>query len=160
MDLLPHLYRHHKWANLTLLDHLAALPAEDLDRRAPGGFGTIHETLFHMIANEGRFIDTLAGHELIFNPLPAELPDCASLKRLAETQGDQLLEYARNLTEASRISGSFNGEPFSMPLYVPLFQAYNHGVEHRTNITSVLATYDLPTPGLDLWSFMDAGEAP
>ncbi|MGE0600746.1 MAG: DinB family protein [Dehalococcoidia bacterium] len=160
MTLLPHLYRHHKWANLALIDHLAGLPDEDLQRRAPGGFGTIHETLFHMLANEGRFIDTLSGKELVFNPLPAELPPCSTLRQWAETQGDQLIDYAKTLTEDSRLSGTFKGEAFNMPLYVPLFQAYNHGVEHRTNITSVLATYDIPTPGLDLWSFMDAGEAP
>ena len=40
----------------------------------------------------------------------------------------------------------------------PLFQAYHHAVEHRTNITSILATYDLPTPNIDLWAFIRAGE--
>jgi uncharacterized damage-inducible protein DinB len=159
MTLLPHLFRHHKWANLTLIDHLAGLPAEDLQRRAPGGFGTIHETLFHYLANESRFIDSLAGRELKNAGMPSEIPACSELRAQAASQGDALIEFARTLSEDSRLSGTFNGQQFEMPAYVPLFQSYSHAVEHRTNITSILATYDLPTPSLDLWAFAAAGEA-
>ena len=158
--LLPHLYRHHKWANLVLIDHLAAMTQEDRDRRAPGGFGSIHETLFHYVVNEARFLDSLAGRELNFAGMPSELPSCQDIRAMAATQGDQLIEFATTLTDESRIKGTLNGQPFDMPAYLPLFQAYGHAVEHRTNITSILATYDLPTPRLDLWGFQAAGEAP
>lgn len=158
--LLPHLYRHHKWANLALIDYLSALPEEDLQRRAPGGFGSIHETLFHYIVNEARFVDTLSGRDLVFSPLPSGLPGCGELRAMAERQGDQLIGYADSLDASSRIVGKVRGNPFDLPAYIPLFQAYHHGVEHRTNITSILATYDLPTPHIDLWAFSDAGEAP
>lgn len=159
MDLLTHLYRHHKWANIALVDHLAARPPEDLLRKAPGGFGTIQETLFHLLTNEARFIDSLAGRDLSSSELPSELPGCDTLRKWAADQGDQLIQYAGSLTEDSRITGKFNGQPFDLPAYVPLFQAYSHAVEHRTNITSILATYDLPSPELSLWAFMEAGHA-
>lgn len=159
MSLLPHLYRHHKFANLRLIDHLAGLPEEHLQRRAPGGFGSIHETLFHMLANEKRFIESFSGSAIALEPMPAELPSCVSLREMAATQGDQLIELAETLGDDSKVSGTFQGQPYEMPAYIPLFQAYNHGVEHRTNITSVLAMYDILTPQIDLWAFLDAGEA-
>jgi uncharacterized damage-inducible protein DinB len=160
MTLLPHLYRHHKWANLRLIDHLAEMSPEDLARRAPGGFGSIHETLYHYIINEARFLDALAGRETTFGQMPSELPSCAQIREMAEKQGDDLLRFAETLTADSRLTGTFRGEPYNMPAYLPLFQSYGHAVEHRTNITSILATYDLPAPSLDLWAFQAAGEAP
>ena len=157
MSLLPTLYRHHKWANLTLIDHLAGMTPEDLARRAPGGFGTIHETLFHMVANEARFIESFDGATIELQPMPSELPSCGALREMAARQGDRLIQLAETQTEDSQVSGTFNGQPYTMPAFLPLFQSYHHGVEHRTNITSILATYDLPTPNLDLWSYQDAG---
>ena len=160
MSLLTHLYRHHKWANLALIDHLAGMSPEDLARRAPGGFGSIHETLFHYIANESRFIASLVGGDPVeLVPMPADLPSCQAIREMAAAQGDQLVGFAATLDEHARITGTFNGQPFDMPAYLPLFQAYGHAVEHRTNITSILATYDLLTPRLDLWAWAEAGEA-
>lgn len=157
--MLSHLYRHHKWANVRLIDHLAALPEEHLQRRAPGGFGSIHETLFHLFANEARFLQSFEGRAISLESMPAELPSCAEIREMANSQGDRLIELAGTLTEDSKVGGTFQGQQYEMPAYIPLFQAYHHASEHRTNITSILATYDIPTPRIDLWAFMEAGEA-
>ena len=62
MSMLRHLYQHHRWANLRLIDALTAMPAEDLARKTPGGFGTIQETLTHVIETVlGVFIGIAAG---------------------------------------------------------------------------------------------------
>lgn len=158
MTTLPHLYRHHRWANLTLIDHLAGRPAEDLERRAPGGFGTIAETLTHMLYNESRFIDVLEGRQADAASTPPASPSLDDLRARARTNADRLIAIAGRAGETDRLTGEFRGQPFDFPAYIPLFQAYHHGVEHRTNITSILATYDLPAPDIDLWSFNAAGE--
>ncbi|MFN8619044.1 MAG: DinB family protein [Dehalococcoidia bacterium] len=159
MTTLPHLYRHHRWATLTLIDHLAGRPAEDLDRRAPGGFGAIAETLTHMLYNEVRFIDVLEGRQADFDASPPPGPSLTQLRQIAVENSERLIAIAGRTEETDRLSGTFRGQPFDFPAYIPLFQAYHHGVEHRTNITSILATYDLPVPNIDLWSFNAAGEA-
>lgn len=158
MTTLPHLYRHHRWANLTLIDHLAQRPAEDLDRRAPGGFGTIAETLTHMLYNEIRFLDVLEGRPADGDTTPPPGPSLAELRSIAVENAGRLLAIADRVQDTDRLTGTFRGQSFDFPAYIPLFQAYHHGVEHRTNITSILATYDLPTPNIDLWSFNAAGE--
>ncbi len=60
---LRHLYRHHRWANLALIDALAALPAEVLGLTSPGAYGTVHQTLTHMVEGEERYLATLKGAE-------------------------------------------------------------------------------------------------
>jgi hypothetical protein len=83
----------------------------------------------------------------------------AQLRQIAAENSGRLIAIAGRTKETDRLSGTFRGQPFDFPAYIPLFQAYHHGVEHRTNITSILATYDLPVPNIDLWSFNAAGEA-
>lgn len=158
MTTLPHLYRHHRWANLTLIDHLSQRPPEELERRAPGGFGTIAETLTHMLYNEVRFIDALENRQADGDVSPPPGPSLAQLRSIAADNAEKLIRIASGVSENDRLSGSFRGQQYDFPAYIPLFQAYHHGVEHRTNITSILATYDLPTPNIDLWSFNAAGE--
>ena len=158
MTTLTHLYRHHRWANLTLIDHLAQRPAEDLDRRAPGGFGTIAETLTHMLYNEVRFIDVLEGRQADVDASPPPGPSLADLRTIAVQNSEMLIAIAGRVQEGDVLTGMFRGQPFEFPAHIPLFQAYHHGVEHRTKITSILATYDLPAPNIDLCSFNAAGE--
>jgi len=158
MTLVLNLFRHHRWANATLIDALGALPPEDLQRRAPGGFGTIHETLYHYVMNESRFIDALNSRDTSFGEMPSELPACQDLRAIAETNAQELLRMAAMLTEADRVEGNMQGRRYDLPAYVPLFQCYLHAAEHRTNITTILATYDLPAPNVDFWGYLAAGE--
>ncbi|MEO8541917.1 MAG: DinB family protein [bacterium] len=158
MTMLTNLFRHHAWANLALIDALSALPAEDLNRKTPGGFGTILETLTHYVYNEGRFIDVLNNGTTDLGEVPHEQPTLEQLRVVVAESNARVLEFAGRLQENDRVSGTIRGREFDFPAYVPLFQAYHHAVEHRTNITMVLAVYDLPVPSIDLWSYFAAGE--
>lgn len=155
--MLRNLYQHHRWANLRLIDALTAMAPEDLARKTPGGFGTIQETLTHFVYNEGRFLDVLDGGA-VGSEAPPPVPTLADLRAVADRNSARLVELASNLDDSARVTGNFRGRDFDFPAYIPLFQAYHHAVEHRTNITTILATYDLPVPNLDLWSFNEAGE--
>jgi hypothetical protein len=35
-----------------------------------------------------------------------------------------------------------------------LIQVLDHGVEHRTNITTIMAQYGIKTPEIDGWEYM------
>lgn len=152
------LFRHHRWANLALIDALAALPAEVLALSSPGTYGTIHQTLAHMVEVEGRYIATLQGAErIVARQLAADLPALPALRDAARRQADGLVALAGQVGEETTVAGTFNGRPFQAPAFVPLFQAYNHGAEHLTNITTTLAAHGRAAPPLDLWTYMAAG---
>jgi uncharacterized damage-inducible protein DinB len=44
------LAEYEVWCNARAMEAAAALPQDDLFRRFPFGFGTIHETLFHTVS--------------------------------------------------------------------------------------------------------------
>lgn len=152
------LYRHHRWASLALIDALAELPAETLSLTSPGTYGTIHQTLAHLVEVEERYLATLKGvRTIVARQLADELPAMKVLRETSLSQADNLVALAGVLSEDAMVTGTFNGRPFQAPALVPLFQAYNHGVEHRTNITTTLAAHGHAAPPLDLWTYLAAG---
>jgi uncharacterized damage-inducible protein DinB len=53
---LLELFRHKTWATLRLIEYCQGLTDEHLDATIPGTFGTIRETLRHLVgADEGYF---------------------------------------------------------------------------------------------------------
>jgi uncharacterized damage-inducible protein DinB len=67
---LLELYRHKTWATLRLMEHRQGLDDEHLDATIPGTFGTIRDTLRHLVdGEEGYFRDVTGEH--LSEPLPS-----------------------------------------------------------------------------------------
>ena len=58
-DVLRSMFEHHLWATEVLLDHLDRLPAEQLDASVPGTYGSMIDTLTHMIDGDMRYLRRL-----------------------------------------------------------------------------------------------------
>src|SRR5207247_8334853 len=68
-DALLELFRHKTWATLRLIEYCQHLADEHLDATIPGTFGTIHETLRHLVgADEGYF--SILTRKRLSEPLP------------------------------------------------------------------------------------------
>ena len=93
---LLELFRHNTWATLQLIEHCQGLADETLDLTTPGTFGTIRETLLHLVgAEEGYF--SIVTRKSPFEPI-ADYP-----VRLDEL-GDGPVSLSE-LTERIRILG-------------------------------------------------------
>ena len=68
---LLELYRHKTWATLRLIEHCQGLADEHLDATILGTFGTIRDTLQHLVAAEEGYFWGLTGERLA-EPLPDE----------------------------------------------------------------------------------------
>jgi uncharacterized damage-inducible protein DinB len=79
-DGLVELFRHKTWATLLLIEVWQALHEEMLDATTPGTYGTIRDTLRHMVGSDESYLATVTG-ELPDRPLPGEW---VSLTALAE----------------------------------------------------------------------------
>ena len=155
---LPILYRHHRWSWLTLFDELQKLPAEVLTLTTPGVYGTIHETITHTLLNERRFIEAIKSSAPVrLAPMPNPLPSLAELRTHFEADAEDLIDAAGTVTAETMISGSYRGQTYDLHAAIPLFQAYNHGVEHRTDVTTILAAHGYELPAVHLWAYGDAG---
>jgi len=49
---LTTMFSHNLWANLRLLERCAELDSEQLDATMSGGFGSIRDTLQHIVTSE------------------------------------------------------------------------------------------------------------
>jgi uncharacterized damage-inducible protein DinB len=152
---LPNFFQYNLWANLRLLDACAHLSDAHLDATTRGTFGSVRETLIHLLAAEEGYAGALTGK--IPTPRLADLthfPDFDELRRRAERSGKELITVAEQ-GELSQIL-HLDGGSYEAPVIVVLIQAVNHAIDHRSQIATLLSQQDIEPPDLDGWSYNDA----
>jgi uncharacterized damage-inducible protein DinB len=158
--ILVELFRHSTWANLQLIDFLQGVHPQTLDATHPGTFGSIGQTLVHIVANEQAYLASIEGGPPT-SPLfgMTTIPSLEEMAELARESGQQLEAAATAMQHSDRITGEFGGRPFEMAAFVPLLQAINHGTEHRGQIATILGAAGLEPPQLDCWGLWGTGIA-
>ena len=152
------LYKHHLWANQGLLDTCESLEDEALDATASGTYGTIRDTLVHMLAAESRYLAGMTGKgDAPDAPKEGSFPGIAELKRHATSQGEQLLRLAERVAANDVISVERGGRTFEIPLSIFFAQAINHGTEHRSHVCTIRTQAGIEPPNLDVWQYLRSG---
>ncbi|GER87827.1 hypothetical protein KDW_19890 [Dictyobacter vulcani] len=152
---LPDFFKHNLWANLRLLDACAELSDAQLDATMIGTFGSIRETLMHMFASE-------EGYAWSFTKIKPSLPlkefstfaGFDELRRRAEMSGTALITIA----EQEDLSQIFylDGGTYKCAAVIVAIQAINHGVDHRSQIATMMSLQGIELPALDAWGYNDA----
>jgi uncharacterized damage-inducible protein DinB len=148
--------RYNAWANRRLLAACEALTAEQLAAGGPGAYGTIARTLEHLVDTESFYTLLLSGQGV---PAPFDWkasppPTVAAIRAYYERVAQALLAAAAQVTPETVVHQRWQGGEASYKALALLIQAVNHGVEHRTNITTILSSLGVPTPEVDGWSYM------
>ncbi len=150
------LYRHKTWATLRLIEYCQGIGEAHLDATIPGTYGTIRETLRHLVDTEEGYLHRVTGE-----PRSERLPDGpVTLDELAERirrMGPRWEELAQDPELASR--DVVTGDGRRVPAAVPMAQAIHHAGDHRGHVMSILGArgLDLPEPnGLDLWGYAES----
>src|SRR4051794_24110226 len=93
-SVLTKLFEHNTWANLKLLDFCEGLSDEQLDATAVGCFGTVRNTLRHIVGSEVYYVECVNG-KLPAKPIPRDqFPGFEMLKDAVRWSGDELLQLA------------------------------------------------------------------
>jgi len=136
-----------EWQNRSLYSTADTLP--DSARREDRGafFGSIHDTLNHLLWGDQLWLHRLAGTPA---PLQPDIPSSVSLVadwsalQVAREQTDQaLLDWARVVTEEdlegefSWFSGAIQAE-VRRPRWALVIQLFNHGTHHRGQVHAML----------------------
>jgi uncharacterized damage-inducible protein DinB len=144
---------HHAWATLVLIDACRGLTNEQLKTTAPGTYGSIIDTLRHLVATDaaylwlmtdGRVPDiedeemqldemrlAMEGHAVAWSELVATDPD-----------PERIVKRRRN-----------DGSETDAPLGIRLAQAIHHGTDHRSQICTALTILGIDPPVIDVWQF-------
>src|SRR2546428_3288905 len=159
-DFLLRQMRHGVWANERLLERCRALTDEELDLTVPGTYGTIRNTLAHIVSAEEGYLVRLLG-SLLHAP-PFAYHDGATLDEMAghiahvKDAVERL--FAKGSPDPDRLIADTPlrraGAPrFEMAAWPPATQFGYHGIEHRSQIDTILSTHGLETIDLQVWPY-------
>jgi uncharacterized damage-inducible protein DinB len=81
-------------------------------------------------------------------------PGFDELRRRAEQSGNRLIT-ASEQTEMGKILYLDEGT-YPAPVIIVMIQAINHGIDHRSQIATLLSQQGIEPPDLDSWAYNDA----
>ena len=151
---LVELIRYNNWANAQVFAACQKLAADQLAAAAPGAYGSIRETLEHIIRAEADYVGRLTGDR----PQPAfRWKDQAALADLFAFAGQvasALLDAIQRIPPNHIVHEEEDGSTLDYQARALFIQIINHGIEHRTNITTILSGLGLPAPEVDGWGYL------
>ncbi len=146
-------FAHHMWATLAVIETCSTLDEERLTASVEGIFGSIGDTLEHLVSADCAYLELFAPDEV-------------------RGLGDSSLEDMRAVTEHN--SGVWNrvlaedldasrtmiryredGSQSCAPLGVRLAQVLHHGSDHRSQICTVLTSIGVEPPPIDVWDYAE-----
>jgi uncharacterized damage-inducible protein DinB len=137
-SLLRDAFDHHVWASLRLMDVCLELTPEQQQTSVPGTFGTIFDTVRHMVGSDASYLVVISGGT--FRPIDEESMS------LAELDGDP--DPATVLTRHRD-----DGSSTEAPVGIRLAQVVHHGTDHRSQICTALTTLGIEPPYIDVWDY-------
>jgi uncharacterized damage-inducible protein DinB len=154
---LSDFFEYNLWANLRLIDACSGLSNEQLDAPGFGTYGSGRETLLHLLRSEEgyarRFTYTGEKPAPPLNELTT-FPGFNELRHRAKRSGEELKAIAEqaDLYQVLHLDdGTYDAQ-----LIIVLIQAINHGVDHRSQIATILSLLGIELPALDAWAYNDS----
>jgi len=152
--------RYNRWANTRLYDACAALPPDAYYAARPSFFGSLHNTLNHILVGDsiwmGRFTGALATQITALDQILHA--DLAALRSARAAMDAGIVAFCDGLDHAA-FGNSFTytntrGETFTDQLLVPLMHFFNHQTHHRGQAHGLLSHAGASPPSLDLIYFV------
>jgi uncharacterized damage-inducible protein DinB len=152
-------FEYNAWANLRLLDYCDGLSDEQLDSSAVGGYGTIRDTLKHMVYAEVDYVTRVNGKEPADPPPWKEFPGFDVLRAGVRWANEELLRLALSAESDTMVVEVFPEGTVKFRLADLMVQAPSHAMEHRTQIASVITVLGMEPPDTSTWAWMEASGA-
>lgn len=146
-------FEHHVWATLQIIDTCELLPSEQLDTTVPGTYGSIIETLRHLVGADAGYLHVLTdGRTALIDEDTMNLAQLrAAMEAHAEAWASVLSEDGDPETVVVRRRD--DGSEAHAPLGVRLAQAVHHGTDHRSQVCTALTTLGVTPPEIDVWAY-------
>jgi uncharacterized damage-inducible protein DinB len=161
-SVLEALFHHNTWANLKLLDYCEGLNDEQLETSTAGTYGSIRDTLLHIVRAEVGYVYRASGKLPDDPPQRGHFPGFAPLKRAAQWAGEELLQLAvsaRADTIVQEVQPETPDVIEQFTLASLMMQAINHSTEHRTQVSTTVTQLGLEPPDMSGWQYMvETGE--
>lgn len=155
---LPDFFQHNLWANLRLLDACAHLSDSQLDATMNGTFGSVRETLMHLISSEEGYTRSVTGSSPTIPQLEksGQWPGIDELRQRVKRTGEALTRFVEQAgqEDLNKIL-HLDGGTYDAPVIIVVLQAINHATDHRSQIATLLTQQGIESPDLDSWAYND-----
>lgn len=149
------LARYSRLANERLYGACSQLSDAERKRRRQAFFGSIHNTLNHIMVGDRIWLRRFEGKTVPSTGLDAILyEDFDALRAARAAEDDRIEAFAADLTPAF-LNGTIRyvnnaGLEFDDPLAVLVPHLFNHQTHHRGQVHDMLSQTDVPPPSLDM----------
>jgi uncharacterized damage-inducible protein DinB len=149
-------FDHHVWATLEVIDACSRLTAEQQASSVPGTYGTILDTLRHIVMADSWYLFRLSDGRT--TPIPDEDEsrlDLDAMRAATEAHGVAWSEVLAGEPDGDRVIrvSRDDGSETHASVGLRIAQALHHGTDHRSQICTALTALGVPPPEIDLWSF-------
>lgn len=151
-ETLRHLYRHMTWATLQVIEFCQGLDEAHLEATVPGTYGTVRETLAHLVHAEEGYLSRIKN-----GPLPEPRADVqtplAELAARVRQMGSQWEQVAQDDSLPGGERTTQDG--WRVLALVPMAQAIHHACEHRAHVLTILGARGMQAPDPDVWMYAE-----
>lgn len=152
-SLLEDAFGHHVWATVRLINACLPLSDEQLDTPVPGTFGSILETMRHLVDADSWYLFRLSGDTV--PEVDTSEMDMAQLLSTIEGQGAGWSDVLAGKPDPDALVAG-QGDDGSVeywPKGIRIAQVVHHGTDHRSQICTALTTLGEEPPAIDVWDF-------
>ncbi len=139
---LASLFDYGYWANGKLFDVIAQLTPEEFTRPVAGSYGSIRNTMVHVLSTEAGWLDRCGGPKRGPRLKPEDFPTIETLLRAWKRVEANVREFLATLQDEDLARNAEyennRGEKRSMPLGELMQHTANHGVHHRGQVALLL----------------------
>lgn len=153
--ILADAFGHHVWATQRVIDACSGLTVEQLAAPVPGTYGSIIDTLRHLVGADASYLSVLTDGRIA--EIEESTMDLAALGAAMTACGDgwtwlveQPLDGARTVIRLRN-----DGSESHAPLSIRVGQALHHGTDHRSQMCTALTMLGIEPPAIDVWDFAD-----
>jgi uncharacterized damage-inducible protein DinB len=154
-SVLAALFAHNTWASLKLLDFCAGLNEEQLAASTVGGYGSIRDTLRHLVRAEVRYAERVRGRQPANPPPENPFPSFEVLREAVRWTGAELLAGALAAHTETIVTVRQTKAIEEYALADLMAQALSHATEHRTQVLSIITALGQESPDLSGWGWME-----
>lgn len=146
-------FAHHVWATLRVIESCRRLDAAQLAAAAPGTFGSIIDTLRHIVGADRAYLSLIGGGRV--PTIDEDHMDLDDLRHAMEEDGAgwTVVVESEPDPDAVLVRHRDDGSESHAPLGIRLAQVLHHGSDHRSQVCTILTTLGVDPPAIDVWDF-------
>lgn len=153
-SLLADAFAHHVWATQTLIDVSLPLTDEQLSTPVPGTYGSILETMRHLVGADSWYLFDITGDPA--RRIDDDSMDLSELRTAMENDGKAWTDVLREDPDPDNVIREVDetdGFERDATVGIRLAQALHHGTDHRSQICTGLTALGIEPPNIDAWDF-------